>query len=266
MTLSNASMQQHSGNPSSPFSVDEVFAGVVQRAGGLPVSDLLPPRTNLPKNADYVFPNHNVIAELKRLKRDLDEDRELSIRIQELCTSWLAQGKKVPVVYGRAQINLRDLPRECAHQIISLYRKPIHRRIREANQQIRSTKTILQRHDAKGLLILIHDGDYSINPESVLNLVSRCMNGRYFSSIDDFVFANGNMRAIRPGDPLDYKFLYHFHRDPNRAVSSELIERIGIGWRQELERVTGVAMSAVKPPDFVEFIDSLRYAKPRKDG
>jgi hypothetical protein len=178
----------------------------------------------------------------------------------------VTQGKRVPLVYGRAQINLRDLPLECAQQMISLYRKPIHRRIREATKQIRSTKTALNMESARRLLILVHDGDYSLDHEPVVNLAARCMKGPYFSSINDLVFANGNMRAIRPGDPLDYMFFTHFHRDANRAVPSELIERINVGWRQELERITGVPMRTVKPLNIEEFIDSLRYAKPRKNG
>jgi hypothetical protein len=73
-------------NPASrsQFSVEEVFARAVRRAGGSLVSDLLPTRTNLPKNADYVFQTHGVIAELKRLERDKREDQELSIKIQKL--------------------------------------------------------------------------------------------------------------------------------------------------------------------------------------
>jgi len=145
------------------FSVDETFARVVRHAGGSLVSDLLPTRANLPKNADYVFPEYNVVAELKRLERDPREDNEFSENLNRFYRQWVVQGKRVPPVWGRATITLRGLPRECAHQIISLYRKPIHRRIRDANQQIRSTKQALNLYEAKGLLIFIQDGDYSIN-------------------------------------------------------------------------------------------------------
>jgi hypothetical protein len=247
------------------FSVEEALARVVSRAGGLLVTDILPARTNLPKNADYVFPEHNVVAELKCLQRDLSEDLEFSAKIQRLYAEWIEQGKRVPLVWGRAQVGLGDLPLECAHELISLYRKPIHWRIREANQQLRSTKQALNIERAKGLLILIHDGDYSLSPETVTNLVSRCMKGGHFSSVNDLIYANGNMRATRSGDSLEYMFFTHFHRDPNRAVPSELIESLGVEWREELERITGVTMHMVKPPNIVEFIDSFRYAKPRKN-
>jgi hypothetical protein len=248
------------------FSVDETFARVVRQAGGSLVSDLLPTRENLPKNADYVFPEYNVIAELKRLERDASEDHEFSERLNRLYREWVSQGKPVPPVWGRARIDLRALPLECANQIISLYRKPIHRRIRDANQQIWSTKQALNMNEAKGLLVLIQDGDYSINPETVMNLVSRCMRGGHFSSINDLVFANGNMRAVRSGDTLDYMFFTHAHRDANRAIPHELIERINSGWRQELDRLAGGPMNTVKPENFTQFIDSLRYARRRTTG
>jgi hypothetical protein len=106
--------------PPPEFSVDEAITNAVRYAGGLLVTDLLPSRTNLPKNADYVFPEYDVIAELKRLEKDRNEDHELSAKIQQLYREWLEQGKRVPLIYGTTQINVRSLPRECAHQIISL--------------------------------------------------------------------------------------------------------------------------------------------------
>jgi hypothetical protein len=260
MSSTDTPLQHPLGPPQ--FSVDEAFVRVVRYAGGLLVSDLLPARTNLPKNADYVFPEFDVIAELKRL----NEDHDFSANIQLLYQEWVAQGKQVPLVWGRARIDLRSLPLECAHQVISLHRKPIQRRVRDANEQIRSTRKALDMERAKGLLVLVQDGDYSISPETVINLVQRCFRGGHFSCINDLVLANGNMRAISPGDPLNYMFFVHGYRDAGRAVPSELIERLNTGWRQELDRIAGVVMPVIKPPNFVEFIDHLRYAKPRKSG
>src|SRR5271169_7061750 len=91
------------------FSVDETFARVVRQAGGSLVSDLLPTRTNLPKNADYVFPEYNVIAELKRLERDVSEDKEFSASLDQLYREWVVNGKQVPLVWGRGRIDLRNL-------------------------------------------------------------------------------------------------------------------------------------------------------------
>jgi hypothetical protein len=211
---------------------------------------------------DYVFPEYDVIAELKRLEKDRNQDHELYGKIQQLYQELLVQGKRVPLIYGTVQIKVRNLLLECAHQIISLFKKPIQRRIRDANEQIRSAKKALDMGGARGLLIFVQDGDYSINPETVINLAQRCFQGPHFTCINDLVFTNGNMRAIRPGDPLDYKFFVYGYRDARRAVPPELIERLDARWRQELDRIAGFALPAIKSANFAEFIDSLRYAKP----
>ena len=159
------------------ISVEEAIARVVRRIGGAVVSDLLPSRVDLPKNADFVFRDYGIVAELKRLEKNQSEDPEMIAKVQRLYQSWIAQGKPVPIVYGRGRINLRSLPIDCANEMISLFREPIARRIRKANEQIKSTKRALGMEDATGLLFLAQDGDYSLGPEAVFNLASRCLKG-----------------------------------------------------------------------------------------
>jgi hypothetical protein len=245
------------------FSVDDAFARVVHRAGGNMVADLLPPKTDLPKNADYVFRDYNVIAELKRLERDQNENDEFREKRDVLYRQWMDEGK-VPIIYGRRYVESRNLPIECALELVSLYIKPIKRRIREANEQIKSTKNLINMPGAKGLLVLAHDGDYSLNPEAVLNLVSRSIMGNRYSGIDDLIYITGNMLAKRLGDPADYTVFVHCHRDAEKAVPADLVSRLRTEWGKELESIFGFPMNTIVNPDNGEaIIDSFRHRKAR---
>ena len=54
--------------------VEDAIDKIVQDIGGELVEDLLPKNAIKPLNADYVFKSYNVIAELKRLVKDISED------------------------------------------------------------------------------------------------------------------------------------------------------------------------------------------------
>jgi hypothetical protein len=242
--------------------VDQAFARAVQRAGGLLVKDLLPTGTDLPDNADYVFPEYKVIAELERLEKNLAEDRQSREDTSRLHREWMLQGK-VPPVWGTVQINLRQLPLECAHQIVSLFRKPIYRRVRKANGQIKSTKKILQMEDATGLLIVVHDGDFSVPPEAAVNLLSRSLNGDLLSSIDNIIYTNADMAAIRRGDPLRYQFFMHFYRKSDRIIPADLIKKLNVAWREELESLIGAKFDMdYYGEDLKPFLETLQFARP----
>ena len=175
----------------SAFSTEELLARVVQKVGGSLVSDLLPPNENRASNADYIFQRYEIIGELKRLERDQDDNPDMAAKRNALYQQWIRERRRgVPIVYGRAVLDARKLPPDCAMEIISLYREPIARRIRKANEQIKSTRKLLKRPDASGVLFFAQDGDYSIGPDAVLNLAARCLKGNRFSGRSTTLFVS----------------------------------------------------------------------------
>ena len=238
--------------------IEETVTRAVKSIGGRVVSELFPSRGNRPKNADFVFDEHRVIAELKRLEKDQSEDPNVTAKLNEMYRRWVAQGKRVPIIFGRGQLNLRNIPVECANEVISLLREPIARRIRKANEQIKATKSALGMQDARGLLLLAQDGDYSLGPEAVFNLASRCLKGGQFRAIDDIIHFNANLPASRSEDSLGYMFWFHASRDPERAIPSRLIQSLSEAWQTQLEFSLGSSMiSTQEPPE----IDSLGFRK-----
>jgi hypothetical protein len=246
------------------FSVDEAFVRAVTRAGGKLVSELLPSNTNLPKNADFVFQQYNVIAELKRLEKDQHEDREFRDKFNLLYRECALQGR-VPPIFGTRLVNIRDLPYDCGLALTSILQKPIKRRLRQANEQIKSTKKLLNMDNAMGLVILAHDGDYSIGVEAVINLVSRCIKGGDHRSINGLVYITGNMLASRPGDPNNYAVFAHCYRNLEQPIPRDLISALSREWQVELDALAGAELSTIiNPPNSRDVIDSFRMQRPKR--
>lgn len=234
-------------NQPSLFSTEELLTKVVRKIGGSLVSDLLPTNKDLESNADYVFQQYDVVGELKRLEKDQDDSPEMAAKRNALYQKWIRERRPgVPIVYGRGILNTRNLPLDCALEMISLYREPIARRIRKANDQIKSTRNLLKLPDALGVLFLAQDGDYSIGPDAVLNLAARCLKGNRFSGIDNVIFLNA-MPARLLNDPLGYMCWVHAFRNSNRVIPQGLIHSLQDGWRSELEAITGPMGVALAP-------------------
>ncbi len=106
----------HSGSAAATFdgrqamNTEAVMNDVVAMVGGCRVDSLLPPNdTQRPKNADYIFRNDNVIAELKTLKQVFTP--EYYQQLNALAKSWIS--RRIILVFGMNKISFRRLPTVC---------------------------------------------------------------------------------------------------------------------------------------------------------
>src|SRR3989442_13754046 len=99
------------------------MAACVRGIGGLVLEDSL----NNPQfsNADYWFPEHQVIAELKCLTENLASKREFNDRVSNLHASWVRKGLLPWTAQRKITLNLRDIPLRCAREFLD----PVKRRL-----------------------------------------------------------------------------------------------------------------------------------------
>jgi len=184
------------------LSVESVFDDFVGGFGGERVDGLIT-QPNPPKNADYLFREHNVIAELKCLTKD-SFGPDYHRKMKELTDEWLR--RRWIVVFGNVNLDLRKLPPVCQEQWLRVIEKPLRKTtVEAANKQIRDTKKSLDIPRAKGLLLLASDGNQSLQPYDVLYFINRTFQKRtaagdsQFSSIHGVCYFSLNMQVNNQG-------------------------------------------------------------------
>lgn len=123
------------------------------------------------KNADYLLKGKEIVAELKSLQVDTTE------KLQALAEQ-IIQDRGI-TVYGQMPFNkiIENQPDkiELQRKAFGLVIGPIERMVKEANRQVRGTKSALNLSKAAGLLILVNLGnallDWSIVQEVLLHLL-----------------------------------------------------------------------------------------------
>lgn len=218
-------------NKSKTIAVESAFNEYVKLFGGELVSELIPKSPDF-DNADYLFLNRSIVAELKCLEKDLFKDEAYQRKFISLYVKWMKDGivpKKIP-----KQIQTKDLPIKCQLEVVNLMKRPIERTIKKANNQIKETKEHFQVPNAKGLLLLVNDGNYSLESDTVMNLVTRITKSQY-SSINNIIYFTVNMPAHHPNINRDLQVWLDARHSREEELPKDFRESLRDGWIKYLE-------------------------------
>ena len=252
----------------SNIDVEEVFADFVEEYGGI-VSDRLPSEGPKTTNADYIFYEAKVVAELKILRDDPFKNKEFRkshARIEKECVErgyiTLDQLMKVTRV--------KELPDKCRTMFEKLYVRPLKTHVEKANKQIKATKVELKLADYKGLLILISDGNYFLDPKNIRMGLSGLLANRY-SSINTVSYLTVNMVTTRPDDPHLSRLWINLWRDsdkPENEVPLPFLNDLYDKWANHYSKVTGILLRKISEMNErgiteVDVLKSTRFVRPR---
>ncbi|SRR6266481_2255239 len=95
-----------------PIHLEESFNEFVKVSGGELVSLLLPSDRPF-DNADYLFREEAVVAELKCLQKDILEHGEYQRKLSELYESWIRQDLVQEICWGNSTVEISKLPIKC---------------------------------------------------------------------------------------------------------------------------------------------------------
>ncbi|MEJ1378148.1 MAG: hypothetical protein RPU32_09295 [Candidatus Sedimenticola sp. (ex Thyasira tokunagai)] len=236
--------------------VESAFADFVREFGGEVLEDTLPKSPDF-KNADYLFRDEQVVAELKRFSDDKSSDQNIQNKIQKLFDGWMEEG--IVIGYGRMVIQSNTLPQECQRQLIDVYKPPIKNSVLKANKQIKATMQREKFEGGKGLLIIANDGNYALEADAALYLIWRVL-GERFRSINSVVYFTANMFAQSPHTEKPVLVWAHASRTDPAPVDDDFVSRLFRGWSGYLERVTGAPIEEIimnEPSD----LEKIRYIK-----
>ena len=204
------------------------------------------PGSNKPRNADYWFPQDNVVAELKCLSQDYFDDQNYIDWLNNAYLDWVKRGLARPLP-ATTRVNLTDLPRECTDDVTSFIRKRLESSLKDANDQIKVTRSLKETQDARGLLFLVNDGNYGLHPGLVQNALARSLHK--FSGINTVVHFTANMPSALRSVDQDVLFWCAWSAKRYKPpVDRGLLERIKLAWFSHLERTSGEPIPELRAP------------------
>ncbi len=208
-------------------------------------------------NADYVFPQDNVVAELKCLSEDKSEDEDLQKKLEELFELAIKRGFIPDPGPGRHVLGSNGTPIEFQREVYAVVARSIKRRLAKANKQIKQTKARLNLPNARGLVLLCNDGNFQLEPAQWVHAV-RVALGNDFSSINSVVQFTVNMLSTTPKMGQHTNLWMSGERPGIAPVAEDFTHRLGEGWAKHIGQLHNMPVTwnqtlAVKD------IESLKY-------
>lgn len=217
--------------------IEVFFDDFVEEYGG-EVSDRILTGPNKPRNADYIFHNEEVVAELKVL-RDPLRNRAFKKSSQNKQREWVRKGYITLQELNRIK-TIGELPEKCYRDIKKLYSRSLEVHIKSANKQIRDTKERLSLEDYKGLLFLVSDGNYLLQPKFIrYNVAILLDKPTVFRSINTVVYMTINMLTIRSDDQRPSMLWIDLYRKELDKVPTEVLNNLFEGWASHYKKATG---------------------------
>lgn len=240
------------------IAIEKEFDHCVSLTGGIKISDMVGSAPGF-LNADYLFNEYNVIAELKCLEDDKIKDDQLRDKASKIYARYLKEGKSPVVVFGSTRLSTEGFPEEFRKEIGELYRLPIHSVIKKANQQIRQTKENLKKENSHGLLIIANDGHTALDPALAMWVLSETFKRYSFSSIDTIIYFTANLKAEIPDINKDVLVWIPTHRSPDNKCPDQFLDRLQKNWFSNFEKITGEPIEEIttSDPNMVNNIKNL---------
>lgn len=193
-------------------------------------------RPNIPAgvlNADYLFPEDNVIAELKCTASDPKDFKTYNERLFA-CYRHLGYTDEQ---IGSKVFGMRPPPQDVRKRMFNLAKRPVVEAIKYANKQVRSTKILLGRNDAKGLLLLANDNNYGFTPAQFLSVISTAFANIENPHLDAIVFLTPNVQYDDKTGILQSYWIPIYN--VGSEAFSDFVNDLGRAWGEYTEDLHG---------------------------
>lgn len=207
-------------------------------AGGKRITEILGENIQS-DNADYFFQSDEVIIELKILKTDFLKSNAHKMKAAQ--NEYLKTAKITP---GMILGTDKNYPKELFDAHFVILRDALQKVTKKANKQIKNSKTLLNASDAKGIVIFLIDGFYSISPFLTVELLHEPVS-RQFSAINAFVFLTFRRKVtLDLGDgPFDYFVFQPRYKSGYPESLPNFIDWLGSRWFEYFQLLSGKRFS-----------------------
>ncbi|RWC59494.1 hypothetical protein [Mesorhizobium sp.] len=211
--------------PPPTIRVEETFTQFVRTfRGGDVLSHFVSKNPSSALNADYYFPTDNVIAELKTLETDA---LNLEIIDRRIMASYKWLGYRLEdytdFLFGR-----KYLPDDVNKRVFSAVSRPIIDCVRKANKQIISSRRLIGKADAKGLILIANSGNFGLPPMQLMNVVLKGFDRLSDREKDGIVYFTPNVyHDVGDGLPREIWVPIANERGPELQ---DFIDSLGKAW------------------------------------
>jgi NADH:ubiquinone oxidoreductase subunit len=208
------------------------------------------------ENADYFFDADNIVAELKEICHDENEDEELRQRISSIYNRYAEKGV-VPLRFGSPMpVRIDRLPEDCRREMMQPFKRKFEGRVKKASKQIKETKARLGRPEAKGLLILVNETSTFLSPDIAFFFLHHLLKGQH-SSIGTIIYCSVNMLVQAPGVHEGARLWSSIYRDIDNQVPEELVGRLFSSFKRVVDKQSGVEGAPISSEPNV--LESLKF-------
>lgn len=237
--------------PPATIPVEETFTEFVRTFRGADVLPRFVP--NIPKstlNADYYFPEDDVIAELKTLEVDALDLKTIDRRIMA-SYKWLGYQLEdyTDFLFGK-----KYLPDDVNKRVFSTISRPIIDAVRKANKQIISSRRLLGRPEAKGLILVANSGNFGFPPVQLMNVVLKGFERLNDSNKDGIVYFTPNVYHD-VGDGVPYEIWVPIANEHGDELQ-QFIDSLGKAWFDYRENTGQLSVSRKENSDFSPILNA----------
>jgi hypothetical protein len=240
--------------------VEKVFTDFVKSEGGESLDEKFKGTPNVQLNADYLFNQHNIIAELKCLEVDSLNSNSGQERMFRSISKHLQNGDLSKHQIAEL-LTKNKLPEPAYRDLCNAVRETIDTAIKKANKQIISTKTLLSKPESRGFLFLVNDGNQVLSPKHMVHIIANLMESKYInSSIDGFVYLTVNFPGINEDTKEELVYWVPGYRVENSDLV-DFINQLGRKWHVFYNHVNNFDISESHHVTGEEALDYLRKIK-----
>jgi hypothetical protein len=241
--------------PRPSFNVEDELAAAIEPIGGRRVTAVLG-RVPGHKNADFVFPSASVVSELKCLDEDKIVDQRIIEKASNLYVEELQSGCAPVMVFGEVRMTTEGFSDGYKRKIADLYRVPIERLARDANQQIEQTAQALKMEHTAGLFLLANNNHTALDPQHAWHIVNQILGQDKYLSINTAVVFSGNLGAVLPDAPNRVDYWIEIQRPGMRAVDPQFMSSLRETWHARLAQILGEP-AAIALPTYMSTFSKL---------
>lgn len=247
-------------SPIPHINVEKELAVCVKRIGGELIDELLPHPPPF-ENADYLFRNHSVIGELKRIEKDILTEPGFRKKVTAQYERWIAEKRVRRSPTGRVSTN--DLPEDCRFEFFGVIKDRVQPYLKKASTQIRQTADHFGMQAALGLLLLAIDGDSGLTVDVMAHVLQRTLyNTQHYKSINGVIVFTGDHAIAHPQLPCSAGIWVPFLIEDRTEPPAKLLDQLRDAWMNRIATLTGKPVLALQA-ESVKYESELRAQRIR---